>query len=701
MSSLIEGFEYDVFISYRQNDNRSGWVTEFVQQLQEELAATIKDPLSIYFDKNPHDGLLETHSVDKSLEGKLKCLVFIPIISQTYCDPKSFAWQYEFCAFNKLSREDQFGRDIKLSNRNVSSRILPIKIHDLDEDDRATIEKETGSVLRGIDFIFTSPGVSRPLRVNEDHPQDNTNKTFYRDQINKVARGIKELVQAMQRPAEARPDNPSKVSATSPSRKKNYSLAGAWVLVVALTGYGIYYFMNAGQPSETALDKSIAVLPFVDMSPEKNQEYLGDGLAEDIITALSEIKGLKVIGRTSSFQFKGEKVDLREVGQKLSVSTVLEGSVMRSGNTLRITAQLINVKDGTHIWSERFDRPSNDLFAVHDEISRKISEKMKITMLESPGAKREPTKNMEAYNAFVQGRFFYENTIDSSGNDKAAFFFREAIRLDSNFALPWAYLSMTYWRLSFTSNSPSFELAKNAATRAVQLDPSLSTAVVNVANVLESEFDLPGAYEKIQMALKLGPDDPYVLRNAAHIYTVRGRHRESVAFCKKALMNDPIQGSALAYLTMAYYYSGDFNHALETIKQYEMAWSDKSLTFLKYLSRLEGGGKINGEDIFPDKFFSFIERDTYQAISKFKSGRKTEAEVMCKEMARSYGDRAAYNIAIAYAYCDKKDDVLKWLEKSYENKEKIFVFFRVEPAFLRFQNEPRFQALVKKMNFPD
>jgi hypothetical protein len=131
MASLATGFEYDIFISYRHNDNRSGWVTEFVNALQEELASTIKEPLSIYFDKNPHDGLLETHNVDESLEGKLKCLIFIPIISQTYCDPKSFAWQHEFCAFNEQAKEDKFGRDIKLGNGNVASRILPIKIHDI------------------------------------------------------------------------------------------------------------------------------------------------------------------------------------------------------------------------------------------------------------------------------------------------------------------------------------------------------------------------------------------------------------------------------------------------------------------------------------------------------------------------------------------------------------------------------------------
>src|SRR5664280_2825879 len=175
MSSIVPGFEYDVFISYRHNDNRSGWVTEFVTALQEELGATLKEPLSVYFDTNPHDGLLETHNVDKSLSGKLKCLILVPIISQTYCDLKSFAWQHEFVAFNKMAQEDQFGRDIKLANGNVASRILPVKIHELDTEDKDQLEKETGGVLRSIEFIYKSSGVNRPLRFNEDHPQDNLN----------------------------------------------------------------------------------------------------------------------------------------------------------------------------------------------------------------------------------------------------------------------------------------------------------------------------------------------------------------------------------------------------------------------------------------------------------------------------------------------------------------------------------------------
>jgi hypothetical protein len=177
MASLIPGYEYDIFISYRQKDNKhDGWVTKFVENLKGELESTFKEDISIYFDENPHDRLQETYNVSKSLEGKLKCLIFIPILSQTYCDPASYAWQYEFLTFIKLTEDDRFGKEVKLKSGNVASRILPIRIHDLDPEDIKLFEKETGTVLRAIDFVFkTSAGVNRPLMANEDHPNDNLN----------------------------------------------------------------------------------------------------------------------------------------------------------------------------------------------------------------------------------------------------------------------------------------------------------------------------------------------------------------------------------------------------------------------------------------------------------------------------------------------------------------------------------------------
>src|SRR6188768_3042049 len=301
MPSLIPNFEYDIFISYRQHDNRSGWVKRFVSELEKELATTIKDPVSIYFDINPHTGLRETDDVTKSLEGKLKSLIFIPIISQTYCDQKGFAWQHEFCAFNKLAQGDQIGRDVKLMNGNVASRILSIKIHDLDADDKILIENEMGGKLRAVEFIFKSSGVNRPL-TSHDKRDENLNRTFYRDQINKVANAVKEIIVSLQHPTteSVRPIKPQ----TAHTQRRRFSMAGIALtafLVILVAGYFFYAKLTSLAPPSAADDKSIAVLSFIDMSPSQDQEYLGDGIAEEILNALTRIDGLKVIGRTSSF----------------------------------------------------------------------------------------------------------------------------------------------------------------------------------------------------------------------------------------------------------------------------------------------------------------------------------------------------------------------------------------------------------------
>jgi len=193
VAAIHTEYEYDIFISYRQNDNKyDGWVTEFVEKLRQELNATIKDNLSIYFDENPHDGLLETHQVDDSISGKLKSVIFIPIISQTYCDLESFAWKQEFIAFRNQADNDALKRNIKLSNGNVASRILPIKIHDIDVEDIRLLEKELSGGLRSVDFIYRDAGVNRPLRPVDDNMA--TAGVLYRNQINKVANAVKEII---------------------------------------------------------------------------------------------------------------------------------------------------------------------------------------------------------------------------------------------------------------------------------------------------------------------------------------------------------------------------------------------------------------------------------------------------------------------------------------------------------------------------
>ena len=198
MASIIEGYNYDIFISYRQKDNKyDGWVTEFVDNLKRELESMFKDEVSVYFDINPSDYLLETYDVDASLVDKLKCLIFIPIVSRTYCDPRSFAWDHELKAFVNKASADQFGFKVKLPSSNVANRVLPIRIHDLDVSDTMLFEAVVGGVIRSIDFVYKETGVNRQLRAKDDDIIKNPGQILYRDQINKAALAIREIIESM------------------------------------------------------------------------------------------------------------------------------------------------------------------------------------------------------------------------------------------------------------------------------------------------------------------------------------------------------------------------------------------------------------------------------------------------------------------------------------------------------------------------
>ncbi|MEJ1238578.1 hypothetical protein WBG78_10625 [Chryseolinea sp. T2] len=200
MPSILPGFEYDIFISYRHNDNKyDQWVSDFVHNLRLELVATLKDRLSIYFDENPEDGIRDIHNVDKSLASKLNALIFIPIISNTYCDTSSFAWRQEFLPFKSLAANGELGPDVTLTNGNVASRMLPVRIHEIDVEDTRLLERELNGALRTIDFIYKSAGVNRPLRQKDDGLLDNQSGTLYRNQINKVANAIKDLIVSLKR----------------------------------------------------------------------------------------------------------------------------------------------------------------------------------------------------------------------------------------------------------------------------------------------------------------------------------------------------------------------------------------------------------------------------------------------------------------------------------------------------------------------
>lgn len=546
MASIVPGLEYDIFISYRHNDNLDGWVTDFVQNLEKELRSTIKDTLTIYFDKNPHNGLLETHNVDKSLEGKLKCLIFIPIISQTYCDTKSFAWQHEFVAFNKLSKEDPFGRDIKLSNGNVASRILPIKIHDLDADDKSLLESELSGVLRAIEFNFKSSGVNRPL-TSVDKREENSNKTLYRDQVNKVANAIKEIVTALRNPIAESPRTTNNLptgqegdqrSTTLPKNKKALIASFALLLLVIIS-YFLYQQRSTNNQQPTQLEKSIAVLPFGNLSNDPEQEYFSDGLTEEITERLTKISGLRVIPSTSMMEYKKTNKNVTQIATDVNVSYILEGRVRKSENGLRLNVRLIDAKRNQHIWSETLDRPLTETLQVQSDIATQIANFLQITLTENDKGHLSyiPTMFISAYDYYLRAAEL--SAQRSLENDKAIELLKEAIKIDPKFVEAWATLGFRFAKKGddLEEGENWLDSALYYTSKALAISPTSTIANLYKGFTLMYQNRLDEASIFLKKSNSLDPK--MALRPLSTIQLLNGRLDSAYYYANKLIYLDP------------------------------------------------------------------------------------------------------------------------------------------------------------------
>ncbi len=565
MASIIPGYNYDIFISYRQNDNKyDGWVTEFVDNLNKELEANIKDRISVYFDINPHDGLLETHSVDQSLEDKLKCLIFIPIISRTYCDPKSFAWQHEFVVFNKLAKEDQFGRDIRLAGGNVASRILPVKIHDLDPEDISLLEKELGGVLRSIEFIYKSSGVNRSLRANEDHPQDNINKTYYRDQINKVANAVKEIMTALKK----HDQQDEEVSVESIIEKpvsrgilNTKSIAGS-IIVLIFVLLGVLFI-----PKPFKLDKSVAVLPFKDISPNQDQEYIAAGFVEAILDQLYHIGDLKIISNTSSSRYKDSNLPLKKIAKELGASSILEGSVQKIGDSIRIVTQLIDAKTDIHLWSETYNRDFAGIFSIYSEVAQNVTKELKAVLTSKESDLIQTvvlTTNQSAYDLYLKGN-------NSSNRSLAIEMYTEAIKEDSLFAAAYAKRANAHLALWWFKNEgwqDHDSLGLKDIEKALSLQPELvETKIAQGYYYYWVKHDYDKALEIIYELKSESPNIAALYNLSANILRRQGKWKESIIDRKCAVQLNPANPETSWQLGLTHLQLHQYNNAIKWFRK--------------------------------------------------------------------------------------------------------------------------------------
>lgn len=548
MAAILPGYEYDIFISYRQNDNkRDGWVTNFVEALKDELEATLKNPVSIYFDVNPHDGLLESHQVGASLEKKLKCLVFIPIVSQTYCDTESFAWKHEFLPFNKMAHEDELGMNITLAGGNVASRVLPIKIHDIDAEDQQMVEKELGGIMRAIDFIYKEAGVNRPLKPSDDRNL-NLEKTDYHNQINKVANALKEIGKSLVKSSQTdEPERPSAKRETSPVRntkeKKSKTLSLKLILgvlfipLIILAAYYSYQNYYTQENSAESLDKSIAVLPFRNDSNDPSNIYFCNGLMEDIINQLAQIPDMRVPSATSMLYYRDNPKPYEEIIKELNVSYLLEASVRKMTGKAILNITLIDAEQNEQIWSDRIemDLSVKDLFDVQFDVADAVANKMRIAMDDS---KIEiPTSSYQAYDNFIKARGLIK-FWDLGKNRQALDLLLAAVKLDSQFLNAFVYLGQSYGQRAELSDGGSWlDSAQHYSAKAYEMDRHDAGAInaLGYANVLAGN-NLKGLDLYLQ-AEKINPNTPY--NYAGWCYHRLGEFDEAILWTIKNIKDDP------------------------------------------------------------------------------------------------------------------------------------------------------------------
>ena len=488
-------------------------------------------------------------------------------------------------------------------------------------------------------------------------------------------------------------------------------LVVAVIALIAFAAAAFFFFHRSGSAGSgvaataAATEKSIAVLPFVDLSQAKDQEYFCDGISEEILDALARIEGLRVVARTSSFSFKGKNADVSEIAQKLNVRNVLEGSLRRDGNRIRITAQLVSATNGFHLWSETYERELQGVFAVQDEITRAIVDALKIKLAIAPAA--QPQRNSEAYELYLKGRFFWNKR---TGNDlkKSIDYFNQAIAKDPGYALAYAGLADAYALLSVYAVAPprdAFPKAKAAAQKALELDNRLAEAHTSLAEALASyDFDFPQAIAEFKRAIELNPN----YATAHHWYgnsvlMVLGRFDEAIAEVKRSVELDPLSIINNADLGQTYYMAHRYDEAVDQLRKaveiepgFYYAHSDLGQA-LQVKGDLAGAiAEYQKARELNDDPFPLGQLGNAYAVS----GKTAEALKILDQLEQISKQRyvAAYSFALVHLGLGHKDEALRWLEKSYEDRAAYDVLsIPHDPLLDPLHGDPRFEALVEKI----
>jgi TolB-like protein/DNA-binding winged helix-turn-helix (wHTH) protein/Flp pilus assembly protein TadD len=460
-----------------------------------------------------------------------------------------------------------------------------------------------------------------------------------------------------------------------------------------------------GQSPTTSVvvrDTSIAVLPFVDMSESKDQEYFADGMAEELINMLTKVPELRVPARTSSFYFKGKQATIADIGHALGVAHVLEGSVRKSGNTLRITAQLIRVDNGYHAWSETYDRKLDDIFKIQDEIADAVVTALKVQLNGGSIAPRgHGTTNPEAYNAYLLGRQLYlQGTVPRW--HQAIDAYQKAIALDPHYADAYAELAVSQYYVADQTGDPAlWKSAEQAAQKAIDLDPSLASGY-SVRGTLRylHRYDWVGAESDLKHALALDPTNSRVLSRYGNLLSYFGRTEEATAMLQKAIERDPLESTNWQELGIALSESGDhagaydaFHHAL-AIRPAD----NFSIFHLARLQLIDGKAQdalatfqTNSDEEF---------RGAGTAMAQHTLGNAKASQQALEKLIATGAEDAAYQIAEVYAWRGETDKAFEWLERAYRQQDGGLADLKCDLQLASLRSDPRYAAMLRRLNFP-
>ena len=488
--------------------------------------------------------------------------------------------------------------------------------------------------------------------------------------------------------------------------------SGIVALLVALGLLAILW--PARQPAadtrttRPAQEPSIAVLSFVDLSEKKDQEYFSDGLSEELIDHLAHTKDLRGMSRTSSFYFKGKQTTISEIAKMLAVSHVLEGSVRKSGSALRITAQLIRASDGTHLWSQTYDRNLKGIFKVQDEIAGTVARALKAALIPANDARSSGETNIEAYNLVLKGNYFFwrGNTGD---NAKAVEFYQQALKLEPNYSLAWANLARTYIWQAATGEIPAADggsKARAAAQRALAIDPNLARAHYALGNVFSfADYNWTTAKSEWERVVSLDPygeDGSYARENiliAAAIKT--GRLDDVLDAFLEGLVRNPVNTQRLSDLAWFQHSAGQLDESAATSRKllelnpaYSTAQAQYGLTLLQMGKNSEALAAAENESDEASKL-------TALACVYWTIGQRAKSDAAIGTLETKFSHSFAYFVAQAHAWRREPDATFAWLERAYRQRDSQIEFVKIDPLLRNVHGDPRFKAVLRKMNLSE